>query len=132
MTTHTGISGLTMRKRYDRRNPDITRVAGFTQIAGHGVRGGFEGTGTGAVMTTAAETGLPHDSGMIKHHTQPSCGVVAHIASRCGNNVCWPLTGSHHIVVAVGTGIGSLTVIYGHQSGPPGCIVVAGFAQITG
>jgi len=113
-------------------NPNRCYVTTIAQIAGGRMGYGFKSTQADAIVATGLGTGLSGHGSMVKHHTQPGGGVMAHIASRGGHHMGGPFAGGYDIIVAHRTNIGCLAVIERQGGGSPNQIGMASFTQQTG
>jgi len=131
MTTRTAIGGLVVSKRHNQWYPYIGSMAGFAQIRGLRMGGGFVRPGTYPIMATCAAACLACYRPVVKQNLQPIVSVMAHIASLGGRYMCEAFAGGYDAVMTVFTQIRSLSMIYRRYVGlPAGSGGMAGFTQI--
>ena len=81
----------------------------------------------GAVMTANARR---RRGAVIKHHTQPGGGDMAHVAGSRRRNMCGGQTRGNHTIMTGGTGAVDFIVIHQRVHGGPRRGSVAGVAIV--
>lgn len=127
-----GVAGLIVRKRHDQRQPCRRRMACLALIGGDRMIGGFGGTFTHAVVTSAAVATQVHHLRVtvIEDGDYPVGYIVAFTTIQGRGDVRGTFAGGDHTIMAALTATHSLVMI--KISGQPDIDRMAGFTHIRG